>query len=165
MKTTAELLKEYKDLHDCGALSDEEFAELKKQLLAKGNQEYQEKTDISKPNAGTPGNKVKKEPAFEKPSSDTSGASNNPANNRTNTQTGVDAGTWGCLIAILAIVVFIFIGCSSMLSDSGGSSSMEYETYYQDDNGNGQLDRGEWNWTQDSDGNVVDIDNDGSNWE
>ena len=38
-------------------------------------------------------------------------------------------------------------------------------TYYQDDNGNGQLDRGEWNYTEDEDGNVVDVDDDLSNYE
>jgi hypothetical protein len=173
MKTTAELLKEYKSLYDEGVLSDGEFESLKKQLLAKGNQKYQEKSDIEKRNAIT--NKSSDNNRVISAVSVGSSASNNSQMNTssspsTNTNaapstSNVDAGTWGCLIVVIAIIVIMLMGCSSLLSDSGGSSSGDYETYYQDDNGNGKLDRGEWNWTEDSDGNVVDIDNDGSNFE
>ena len=173
MKTTAELLKEYKGLHDEGVLSDNEFETLKKQLLAKGNQEYQEKSDIEKHNTFT--NKSSDNNRVISAVSVCSTSSNNSQMNTSSVQSAntnaaastsnVDAGTWGCLIVVVAIIVIMLMGCSSILSDSFGSSSGDYETYYQDDNGNGKLDKGEWNWTEDSDGNVVDIDNDGSNWE
>lgn len=65
---------------------------------------------------------------------------------------------------VIAILVAALVGCVNFIKSST-SSGPDYETYYQDDNDNGKLDKGEWNWTQDEDGNVVDIDNDGSNFE
>ena len=66
----------------------------------------------------------------------------------------------------LAIAAFSFYeGISEIVDFFGDDSSPDYETTYQDDNGNGTLDPGEWNYTVDEDGNVVDIDDDGSNFE
>ena len=44
-------------------------------------------------------------------------------------------------------------------------SDDDYVTYYVDENGNGQLDQGEGNYTVDEDGNVVDTDEDLNNFE
>ena len=76
------------------------------------------------------------------------------------------AGSIIILVVVFAIIIGIlllgFKACSWLLSDD---TSDDYTTYYQDDNGNGQLDQGEWNYTEDEDGNVVDIDDDLSNFE
>lgn len=76
------------------------------------------------------------------------------------------AGSIIALVVVLAIIVGIcllgFKACTWLFSDD---DSDDYVTYYQDDNGNGELDQGEWNYTEDEDGNVVDIDDDLSNFE
>ena len=64
---------------------------------------------------------------------------------------------------IIAVVVFVVVGCFDFVHNAVDSGP-DYNTYYQDENGNGEFDKGEWNWTEDEDGNVVDIDNDGSNF-
>lgn len=64
---------------------------------------------------------------------------------------------------ILVVFALIIVGCVNFIRDAS-SSTPDYTTYYDDENGNGEFDKGEWNWTEDEDGNVVDIDNDGSNF-
>lgn len=72
------------------------------------------------------------------------------------------------IIVVVFIVLLICAGFlvfqlgSCMLSSSDDS---EYTTHYQDDNGNGKLDQGEWNYTVDDNGDIVDIDDDLSNFE
>lgn len=70
---------------------------------------------------------------------------------------------WITIVFYICIFAIIMMGCVNFFSDI--DSGPDYETYYIDDNGNGKLDRGEGNYTTDEDGNVVDWDEDGNNFE
>ena len=72
----------------------------------------------------------------------------------------------GCLYMAFLLLCLVVLGYS-IFGGCGDSSSSDddYTTYYIDDNDNGKLDRGESNYTEDPDGNVVDWDEDLSNYE
>ena len=70
---------------------------------------------------------------------------------------------WLVIVLIVLMIGMIFIGCHNFFSDI--DDGPDYETHYIDENGNGKLDQGEDNYTQDEDGNIVDIDDDHSNFE
>ena len=135
---TSELLKEYKQLFDSGAITEEEFAFIKKELMDQGDKEH---LSLSEEKEKADSEREKKK-----------------------TERGEKGVLIGCAIIMIVIVVFVLKGCVWLFSDLG-SENGNYTTYYQDDNGNGKLDQGEWNYTEDDDGNVVDVDDDGSNWE
>lgn len=58
---------------------------------------------------------------------------------------------WGRLIGIGAVVIFIIYVLIA-------GSSNPTTSYYMDYNGNGNMDKGEWAWDEDSNGNTIDYD-------
>lgn len=71
-----------------------------------------------------------------------------------------------CLWGIIILIGLALFSCGRVIYTALTSpdNSSDYTTYYNDENGNGQLDRGEGNYTVDEDGNVVDWDEDNNNF-
>ena len=136
MKTATDLIRDYKGLLDEGVLSQGEYDFLKNKLMEQGDAKY----DVGGLNI------------WEKEKVQPDG-----------TAAASSAGSIIAVIIMVIIIAAMIAGCSWLFSDSGGSSPT-YETYYEDDNGNGKLDKGEFNWTTDGDGQIVDIDFDGNNF-
>ena len=72
------------------------------------------------------------------------------AMNRKNNMSGSNIH-WGRLIGIGAVVIFIIY---VLIAGSSNSTT----SYYMDYNGNGNMDKGEWVWDEDSSGNTIDFD-------
>ncbi len=141
MKTTTDLIREYNILHNQEIITDEEHNYLKKHLLDLGDAKFAEEGDVL------------------------DASLQNVAKARKQDAKDTFSKAIGVLI-IGAIIIAIIIGFTSCVGYLfGGSSGPSYETTYQDDNGNGQLDQGEWNYTTDDHGNVVDVDDDLNNFE
>ena len=69
------------------------------------------------------------------------------------------------IVGVIVILILFGIIKFGIWLFSDIDSGPDYTTYYNDENGNGKLDRGEGNYTTDEDGNVVDWDEDNNNWE
>lgn len=144
MKTTTSLIQEYKGLYDEGTLTLDEYNYLKKHLLDLGDAQFEEEGNILEASRQRVDNEKKEE-----------------KKRKLSTIGGVIVGII-FVVSILSLLIMGFKGCAAFFSDDDLG---DYETYYEDDNGNGKLDNGEWNYTVDEDGNVVDIDDDLSNFE
>ena len=144
MKSTTDLIQEYKELFDEGVLTLDEYNYLKKHLLDLGDFEFQEEENILDKSSRRIDEEYRSIKKVER-----------------NEMMGC-IGAIACFVLLIIFAVFIFRGCVDYLGDT---DSPDYETYYEDDNGNGELDPGEWNYTVDEDGDVVDIDNDLNNFE
>lgn len=146
MRSTTGIIQEYKTLFDEGALTSDEYNFLKNALLKQGDRQFEEGDDIFV--ASRQKIRAKKKDERRRVLSDLASK----------------AITIAVIAGIIILCIIIFKGCVGFISDLG-SDTPDYETYYQDDNGNGQLDQGEWNYTVDEGGNIVDIDDDLSNFE
>lgn len=143
MKTTTDLIQDYKILFDEGALTESEFSYLKNQLLKGGDHQYEDDSDVHQTTK-------EKNLAIRQKKADT-------------VSSGIAKGIAAVIIGgilLLGIIIGKVIIEVLFFDDSG-----DYVTYYEDDNGDGTLDPGEWNYTEDPDGNIVDIDDDGNNFE
>lgn len=109
MKTSAELLREYKKLLDQDVISENEYDLMKKKLLAKGNVQHMEAEDIAKEQA-IQNKKTTVSQTVEK--------ANTSKNNATTTKNN-NVFSW---LIIGLIIVFIIAG---LMSCGGSSSSTE----------------------------------------
>lgn len=130
MKTTVDILKEYKALLDEGTITEDEFNRLKSELITKGNFQYKEKNDNVATTAKTNATSNQPKPV------------NQASKSARSYEATEKAVQIGCLLIVIIAVVLFFKGCAWLLSDNDDpGASLDYGPNYYYDSGTHQVER------------------------